>query len=206
MVASFSFLLVMLVALGALKVVRRSSRHLESRSVPRQQLRVLLGHLQHEVRGATYIYDSLDTVAFGADSHTFSGAPPADPNTPAIHDLLLALPEGPELTPTYRVLGLYLQPQPKAPFANAHRAVLASVSNLAPTTPGTPADIPLAALPPAGSGVRTFATASPPDGLRVRSSPTLDGLEFEFVIGHKTEGQSVLYETYQANFTMRNNR
>lgn len=206
MVASFSFLLVMLVALGALAVVRRSSRHLEGRSVPRQQLRVLLGHLQHEVRGATYVYDTTLALSFGAQTHTFSGSPPSDPNTPAIHDMVLALPESADLNPTYRVMGLYLEPQPKPPYPNAHRVVLAEVSNLSPVTPGTPADIPLAALPNAGAGVRTFSTASPLDGLRIRLSPTLDGLEFEFVIGHKTEGESVLYETYQANFTMRNNR
>lgn len=206
MVASFSFLLVMLVALGALRVVQRTSRHLKGRSVPRQQLRVLLGNLQREIRAANFVYDANGVLSFGAESHSFSGGPSADPSLPPVQEVAFATPETASPATTYKVSGLFLQPEPRGAFAGAHSIVLGEVKNLVGLTPGTPADIPLAALPPAGAGLRKFRTASPADGMRIRLSQTLDGLTFEFVIGHKTEGESVLFETYQANFTMRNNR
>lgn len=205
-VASFSFLLVMLVGLGALHVIKRTTAQLQGRSLPRQQLRALLGHLQREIRGATFVYDTSARLDFGTESHSFSGGPSADPNQPAVNEVAYASPETPDLATTYKVSALFLQPDPKPAFSGAQRIVLAEVQNLAGLTPGTPADIPLGSLPAAGLGLRRFGTASPSDGLRIRLSQTLDGLEFEFVIGHETEGESVLFETYQANFSMRNHR
>lgn len=206
MVASFAFMIVMMIGAGALQVVKRASQHLEGRSLPRQQLRALLGHLQRDVRAATFLFDPHLGVRFGtAFSHQYEGAPTA---VEVKDEILFALAESPDNAPTYTVMGLFLQPDPSptAGFREAHRMVLASVSGMSGATPGSPADIPLGSLPAARAEVRTFATASPEGGLKIRRSASGDGLSFEFVIGHRNEGEKVTLETYQSQLTMRNNR
>jgi hypothetical protein len=207
LVASSAFLVVMMIGVGALHVVKQAGDHLKGRSLPRQQLRVLLGHLQSDVRAATFVFDAHSTVSFAGASHSFAGAPPKDAAAAASQDCLWALAETADTEPSYKVEALFLQPDgPDRPFEGAQRMVWACVGGQRGATPGTPADIALGSLPADRTEVRTFATASPADGLRVRRTPSGDGLLFEFVIGHRTEAERVLYETYQAQLTMRNNR
>lgn len=209
MVASSLFVVVMMLGAGAVGVVKRSRDHLKGRSEPRQQLRTLLGHLQNDVRAACFIYDPHLTVNFGANfSHAFDGAPPTDPNADPNHDAIFALVESADSSPSYSVYGIFLQPDTAlaAAYPDSHHVVLASVAGMNGPTPGSPADIPLGALPAASAQARTFATASPADGLRIRRNPTGDALSFEFQIGHRTEGEKVVIETYQTRLTLRNNR
>lgn len=203
-VASSAFVVVLLIGAGALKVVKRTSEHLQGRSQPRQQLRVLLGHLQRDVRAATFLYDPHLTLDLGGGaSHVFQGAPRPDE---ARNEMVLALAETPTTAPRYTILALFLQPDGDRAFPGSHRAVLGKVAGQVGPTPGSPADIPLASLPVGQAEVRTFATASPADGLRIRQTPSGDGLRFEFVIGHRLEGEGLHWETYQSTLTMRNNR
>jgi hypothetical protein len=189
LVASSLFLVVMMVGAGALKVVKRTGDHLKARGEPRQQLRALLGHLQREVRAACFVYDPHLSIDFGGGfSHVFEGAPQPSPALPR-SEVVLALAESPDTEPAYTVMALFLQPEPatQAPYEGAHRVVLASVPGQTGPTLGSPADIPLASLPSNLAQVRTFATASPADGLRISRSDSGDGLNFEFMIGHRTE-------------------
>ena len=209
MVASGMFLLLMLVGLGTLQVIKRTGAQLKGRSVPRQQLRALFLHLQKQVHAANFIFDVNETVDFGSGyTHTYSGAPESDPSLPGASGLLVAIPEGAESAPTYRLEGLFLQPDNTTDraFDGAHSVVSAQVSNLVGTTPGSPADLPLSALPPNKLSVRSFQTASPVDGLKIHRSESGDGLIFEFMVGHKTEGEGLVFETYTSHLTMRNNR
>ena len=208
MVASSAFLVVMMIGAGALKVVKRTGDHLKGRGEPRQQLRVLLGHLQHEVRAACFVYDPHLTVNFGnGHQHEFEGGPEISP-APAKNEVILAMAETAETEPPYTVMALFLQPDlpGKGAYEGSHRIVMASVPGQNGPTPGSPADIPLASLPVGQAEVRTFGTASPSDGLRVQLSPSGDGLAFELVIGHRNEGGQLLFETYQTQLTLRNNR
>jgi hypothetical protein len=206
-VASSAFLVVMMIGAGALKVVKRTGDHLKARGQPRQQLRTLLGHLQRDVRAATFVYDPHVTAHFGGGySHVFNGAPPSKPEDPAKNEVVFALTDSAATEPSYTVVALFLKPDSEEPFPGAQRVVMARTPGQVGPTPGSPADIPLGALPPGATEVRSFATASPTDGLRVRLSPSSDGLWFEFVIGHRSEGEAVLYETYQTQLTLRNNR
>lgn len=213
LVASSTFVIVMMIGLGTLQVVKRAGDHLRGRSEPRQQLRTLLGHLQRNVRAACFVFEPSATVSFGnGASHTFEGGPPFDPvdpdeaKAPPANDLIYALAETAATEPQYTVQSLFLQPDGDIAYPGSHRMVLASVGNLVGSTPGTPADIPLGSLPASQAEVRTFATASPADGLRIRHTPTGDGLAFEFVIGHRNQGEKIQFETYQTHLTMRNNR
>jgi prepilin-type N-terminal cleavage/methylation domain-containing protein len=208
MVASSLFLVVMMIGTGALQVVKRAGDHLKGRSQPRQQLRLLLGHLQRDVRAATFVYDPHLTVNFGGGfSHLYTGIPPVEPAAPAKNEVIYALAETAASEPQYTVVGLFLQPEVRdRAYEGSHRVVMASVAHQNGPTPGSPADIPLAALPVGSAQLRTFATASPADGLRVRRSPSGDGLSFEFVIGHRNEAEKVTLEVYQSQLTMRNNR
>lgn len=206
--AASLFVVVMMLGAGAMQVVKRSRDHLKGRSEPRQQLRALLGHLQRDVRAACFIYDPHLTISFGAGfSHEFDGAPPLDPAADPCHEVAYALAESPDIAPAYTVTGIFLQPDTtQAAYPGSHHVVLGSVGNQNGPTPGSPADIALSALPAGSAQVRTFATASPSDGLRIRRSPTGDALLFEFLIGHRTAGERVIMETYQTQLTLRNNR
>lgn len=207
LVASSLFLVLMMVGAGALQVVQRAGDHLRGRGQPRQQLRTLLGHLQRDVRAATFVYDPHLNASFkGGFSHAFEGAPPRDPESPAVHEVIYAVSDSAATEPSYTVCAMFLREDGRdKAYPGSHRVVMARVSGQFGPTPGSPADIPLATLPAAQTEVRTFATASPADGLRIRRSATGDGLAFEFVIGHRS-GKGVLYETYQTQLTMRNNR
>ncbi len=209
MVASGLFLILMLVGLGTLRVVQNTGDHLKGRSLPRQQLRALVSHLQHEVRAATFVYDVNATLNFGPNtSFAFLGAPPHDPNQAPARSLLMAIPESSDAATTYRISSLFLEPDTStdAAYENSHQVVVTSTENMSGMTPGSPADIPLNALPVNRTSVKRFQTASPGDGLKMRLSESLDSLQFEFVIGHETEGEGLVFETYTAQFTMRNNR
>lgn len=208
LVAASLFVVVMMLGAGAMHVVKRSRDHLKGRSEPRQQLRALLGHLQRDVRAACFIFDPHLTISFGPSySHAFAGAPPLDPSAPSSHEVALAVAETASSTPRYTVLALFLQPDQAQPaFPGSHHVVMGSVSHQNGPTPGSPADIPLGALPSSAAEVRTFATASPSGGLRIRRTPTGDGLDFEFEIGHRSAGEKVITETYQTRLTLRNNR
>jgi hypothetical protein len=209
MVASGMFLLLMLVGLGTLQVIKRTGAQLKGRSVPRQQLRALFLHLQKQVRAANFIFDIDQPVDFGSDySHTYTGAPDSDPGSAGVSALLWAIPESADAAPTYRLHGLFLQPDATSDkaFEGAHSVISAQVPNLVGATPGSPADLPLTALPTDKTTVRNFQIASPADGLRIHRSESGDGLIFQFVIGHETEGESLVFETYTSHLTMRNNR
>ena len=209
LVASSAFAFVMMIGLGTVGVVKRSGDQLRGRSEPRQQLRVLLGHLQRELRAATFIYAPTQALDFGSTyQHTFAGGPPTDPDDPQVHDVVFARSESAASEPEYTVEALFLQEDttPDRPYLGAHKIVLTQIAHQVGVTPGSPADIQLANLPTSDINIRTFATATPTNGLKIRQTPTGDGLMFEFVVGHKTEGETILYETYQTHFTMRNNR
>ena len=209
LVASTLFGVVMLIGLGALQMVHRTNQQLKGRSEPRQQLRALLAHLKSEVRAATFVFHPNTNVDFGQGmSHNFGDGPPEDGTLPPATDLLFAITEVPDLPPSFIVEGLYLTPetQRERSFPSAHQVVLGRIPNAVGTTPGSPADIPLASLSTANSEVKIFRTASPADGLKVRLGESLDSLIFEFVLGHRTEGSNIHFETYQTEFTMRNNR
>ncbi len=209
LVASSAFAFVMMIGIGTVSVVKRSGDQLRGRSEPRQQLRVLLGNLQRELRAATFIYSPNVSLDFGSTyQHEFTGGPPTDPSDPPVQEVVFARSESAAVEPEYTVEALFLQQDlgPDRAYDGAHKIVLTRIARQVGVTPGSPADIQLTNLPTSDINVRTFATATPAEGLRIRQTPTGDGLMFEFVIGHKTEGESILYETYQTHLTMRNNR
>lgn len=209
MVASGAFLVLMLVGLGTLRVVKSTGDHLKGRSVPRQQLRALFAHLQHEVRAATFVYDVNEDVIFGPGlNHQFLGAPPHEASQAPASSALFAIPETADSTTTYRIASIFLEQNTgsSSPYQGSHKVIVTSTSNMSGATPGSPADIPLSTLPVTNTSVKRFHTASPGDGLRIRRSQSLDSMRFEFVIGHETEGEGLVFETYATQLTMRNNR
>ena len=133
MVASGLFLILMLVGLGTLRVVQNTGDHLKGRSLPRQQLRALVSHLQHEVRAATFVYDVNATLNFGPNtSFAFLGAPPHDPNQAPARSLLMAIPESSDAATTYRISSLFLEPDTStdAAYENSHQVVVTSTENM----------------------------------------------------------------------------
>ncbi len=209
LVASSAFLVVMAIGIGAVRVVERAGQHLKNRSEPRQQLRTLVGHLQSDLRAASFVFNYHRPVLFGGGlGHDFQGAPMPWPEGEPVDSVLWARAESAEPETTFSVEGLFLQPYPleKAPFSGARLAVLASAREVVSDSPGRPVDIPIDSLAGYTQQARRFEISAPPGGLKVWYSPTADGLVLQFALAHRNESGGLTEQSYRTQFTMRNNR
>ncbi len=198
-IASLLFLVVMVMAWAGFSVLDRGGRGLLAGSEPRQQMRVALGHLQNDLRMASYIYPEPSYTLLAT-----SLSPPPLGGTG--NGLVYALPENAQPPLTFTVCALFARPRSRRDSNNpqAYELVYYSVEGIDPPTSDLPSEVDPETLPSRGT-TRVFDLyLDGPTGFEVARSADGHSFEVRFRIRRQPARGELQRASHSTVMTVRN--